>query len=114
MYEDRGDGLFLLWITVMTLVVFLLVGWYGLNCKVIETYDFHAVITDLDSRLYYNPASKVTTRRYYLTWVDGNETGRERISASEYHCLKVGDFIHIYATVQETPFGERTIYEIKP
>lgn len=113
MYEDRGDAMFLLWITVMTLVVFLLVGWYGLNCEVVEAYDFHAVITNLDSRLYYNPASKVTTRRYYLTWVDGDEKGRERISASEYHRLQVGDMVHVYATIQETPLGEIKYYEIR-
>ena len=113
MYESRGDAMFLLWVTVITLVVLLFVGWYVSNCEVVEIYDFHAVITDLDSRLYHNPASKVTTRRYYLTWVDGYETGRTRISASKYHNLQVGDMVHVYATIQSTPLGEMKYYEIR-
>ena len=113
MYEDRGDGMFWLWVVIITMVVLLFAGWYGSNCEVVETYDFHAVITDLDSRLYYNHASKLTTRKYYLTWVDGYETGRERISASEYRKLQIGDMVHVYATIQETPFGEMKYYEIR-
>ena len=113
MYENRGDGMFWLWVVIITMVVLLFAGWYGSNCEVVETYDFHAVITDLDSRLYHNPASKITTRRYYLTWVDGNEQGRERISASKYHSLQIGDMVHVYATIQKTPFGEMKYYEIR-
>lgn len=113
MYENRGDGMFWLWVVIITMVVLIFAGWYGSNCKVVETYDFHAVITDLDSRLYYNPASKLTTRKYYLTWADGNETGRERISRSKYHSLRIGDMVHVYATVQATPFGEMKHYEIR-
>ena len=113
MYEDRGDGMFWLWVVIITMVALIFAGWYGSNCKVVETYDFHAVITDLDSRLYYNPASKLTTRKYYLTWADGDEIGRERIDRSKYHSLRIGDMVHVYATVQETPFGEMKYYKIR-
>lgn len=76
------------------------------ECEV-ESYSFHATITDkaiVDE--YRKP------REYLLFFVDGEEAGAVDVMTHEYARYAIGDTILVNATVVESIFGEGVIYDL--
>ena len=69
--------------------------------ETIETYAFHATVTDkavVDER--YQP------RCYILFFVDGDEAGEVWVTPADYARHGIGDLIRVEAEVRENIFGE--------
>ena len=96
----------------IALICFLL-HWFGslaleaVTIHEVETYSFHATITDkaiVDE--YRQP------REYLLFFVDGEEAGAVDVMAHEYARYAIGDMILVNATVAENYHDEWVFYDL--
>ena len=93
--------------TFVAAAIFFL-AWGTIGTHEVETYSFHAEITDKAVTDKYRSATK-----YHIFWCDGDEAGSDRVSASTYARYSIGDLIEVEATVEQDWFGnEFTTYDL--
>jgi len=103
-FRTIGDIIFF---TFIAIAIFFL-AWFTIGIHEVETYSFHAEITDKAVTEKYRSAPK-----YHIFWCDGDEAGADRVSASTYARYSIGDLIEIEATVKQDWFGtEFTTYDV--
>ena len=91
----------------VTLAVFCLL-WLTIGTDEVETYSFHAEITDKAVSDEYRHATE-----YLIFWCDGEEAGCDEVAASTYARYRIGDLIEVEATVKQDWFGnEFTSYNL--
>ena len=84
------------------------VAWFTIGVDEVETYSFHAEITDKAVTDEYRHATE-----YLIFWCDGEEAGCDEVSASIYARYRIGDLIEVEATVKQDWFGtEFTTYNV--
>lgn len=82
-------------------MLFLLPVLESVTYHTVETYAFHATVTDkavVDER--YQP------RCYVLFFVDGDEAGEVWVTSADYARHSIGDLIRVEVEVRENIFGE--------
>lgn len=89
--------------TFIAALLFLLV-WGTIGTYEVETYSFHAEITDKAVTEKYRSNTK-----YHIFWCDGEEAGSDRVSASTYARYSIGDLIEVEATIEQDWFGNEFI-----
>ena len=83
-------------------------AWGTIGTHEVETYSFHAEITDKAVTDKYRSNTK-----YHIFWRDGDEAGSDRVNASTYARYSIGDLIEVEATVEQDWFGNEFVtYEI--
>jgi hypothetical protein len=83
-------------------------AWFTIGVHEVETYSFHAEITDKAVTDKYR-----STTEYHIFWCDGELAGSDRVNASTYARYSIGDLIEVEATVNQDWFGnEFTVYEL--
>lgn len=93
--------------TVLAIIIFCVL-WFTVGTHEVETYSFHAEITDKAVTEKYRSAPK-----YHIFWCDGEEAGCDEVGASTYARYRIGDLIEIEATVKQDWFGiEFTTYNV--
>ena len=93
--------------TIVAAAVFFMV-WFTIGVHEVETYSFHAEITDKAVTDKYRSSTK-----YHIFWCDGEEAGCDEVSASTYARYSIGDLIEVEATVEQDWFGnEFTTYNV--
>ena len=89
-------------------VAFFFIAWFTIGVDEVETYTFHAEITDKAVTDEYRHATE-----YLIFWCDGEEAGCDEVSASTYARYRIGDLIEVEATVKQDWFGtEFTRYNL--
>lgn len=86
---------------ILAAVLFLLPVLECATYHTVETYAFHATVTDkavVDER--YQP------RCYILFFVDGDEAGEVWVTPADYARHGIGDLIRVEVEVRENIFGE--------
>lgn len=86
---------------ILAAMLFLLPVLECATYHTVETYAFHATVTDkavVDER--YQP------RCYILFFVDGDEAGEVWVTPADYARHGIGDLIRVEAEVRENIFGE--------
>lgn len=102
--EAIGNILFFAFIAI---AIFML-AWLTIGIHEVETYSFHAEITDKAMSDKYRHVTE-----YLIFWCDGEEAGYDEVSTSTYARYRIGDLIEIEATVKQDWFGtEFTTYVI--
>lgn len=92
---------------LVAFIIFCLL-WFTIGTHEVETYSFHAEITD----------KAVTSKRsgstkYHIFWCNGEEAGSDRVSASTYARYRIGDLIEVEAVIEQDWFGnEFTTYNV--
>lgn len=83
-------------------------AWFTIGVYEVETYSFHAEITDKAVTDRYRSSTK-----YHIFWCDSELAGSDQVNASTYARYSIGDLIEIEATVKQDWFGnEFTIYNV--
>ena len=91
----------------IAIVIFCML-WFTVGTNEIETYSFHAEITDKAVTDKYRSNTKS-----HIFWCDGEEAGSDRVSASTYARHTIGDLIEIKAIVEGDWFGNEFVtYEV--
>ena len=91
----------------IAILIFML-AWLTIGIYEVETYSFHAEITDKAVTDEYRHATE-----YLIFWCDGEEAGCDEVGASTYARYRIGDLIEIEATVKQDWFGtEITVYNV--
>jgi hypothetical protein len=86
---------------ILAAMLFLLPVLECATYHTVETYAFHATVTDkavVDER--YQP------RCYILFFVDGDEAGEVWVTPADYARHGIGDLIRVEVEVRENIFGE--------
>ena len=97
----------ILYITFIAIAIFF-VAWFTIGVYEVETYSFHAEITDKAVTDEYRHATE-----YLVFWCDGEEAGCDEVSSSTYARYRIGDLIEVEATVKQDWFGtEFTTYNV--
>ena len=82
--------------------------WFTIGTHEVETYTFHAEITDKAVTDEYRHATE-----YLIFWCDGEEAGCDEVSANTYARYSIGDLIEVEAVVKQDWFGnEFTSYNL--
>ena len=93
--------------SIVAIVVFCM-AWFTIGVHEVETYSFHAEITDKAVTDKYRSSTE-----YHIFWCDGDEAGSDRVSASTYARYSIGDLIEVEATIEQDWFGnEFTTYNL--
>ena len=93
--------------TFIAFAIFFL-AWITIGTYEVETYSFHAEITDKAVTDKYRSAPK-----HHIFWCDGELAGSDQVNASTYARYGIGDLIEIEATVNQDWFGnEFTTYDV--
>jgi hypothetical protein len=96
-----------LYLTFIAVAIFFL-AWLTIGVYEVETYSFHAEITDKAVTDKYRSVPK-----YHIFWCDGDEAGVDLVGASTYARYSIGDLIEVEATVKQDWFGtEFTTYNL--
>lgn len=102
--ETIGNIIFF---TFISIAIFML-AWLTIGIHEVETYSFHAEITDKAVSDEYRRATE-----YLIFWCDGEEAGCDEVSANTYARYRIGDLIEIEATAKRDWFGtEFTTYNV--
>lgn len=89
-------------------VALFFIAWFTIGVYEVETYTFHAEITDKAVTDEYRSATE-----YLIFWCDGEAAGCDEVSASTYARYSIGDLIEVEATVNQDWFGtEFTRYSV--
>lgn len=82
--------------------------WFTIGTHEVETYSFHAEITDKAITDKYR-----NNTEYHIFWCNGEEAGSDRVSASTYARYSIGDLVEVEAVVEQDWFGnEFTTYNV--
>lgn len=82
--------------------------WFTIGTHEVETYSFHAEITDKAVTDKYR-----SNTEYHIFWCNGEEAGSDRVSANTYARYSIGDLIEVEAVVEQDWFGnEFTTYNV--
>ena len=97
----------ILYITFIAIAIFFL-AWLIIGVHEVETYSFHAEITDKAVTDEYRHATE-----YLIFWCNDENAGCDEVSASTYARYCIGDLIEVEATVKQDWFGtEFTTYNL--
>ena len=78
--------------------------WFTIGTHEIETYSFHAEITDKAVTDKYR-----SNTEYHIFWCNGEEAGSDRVSASTYARYGIGDLIEVEVVVEQDWFGNEFV-----
>lgn len=89
-------------IVVYSLVAFTIfcLLWFTIGIHEVETYSFHAEITDKAVTDKY-----CSNTEYHIFWCNDEEAGSDRVSASTYARYGIGDLIEVEVVVEQDWFG---------
>lgn len=96
-----------LFYSFVAFVVFCLL-WFTIGTHEVETYTFHAEITDKAVTDKYRSSTE-----YHIFWCDGEEAGSDKVGSNTYARYSIGDLIEIEAVIEQDWFGnEYTTYSV--
>jgi hypothetical protein len=107
-HETIANVIFNIIFYAFVAVAFFFIAWFTIGVDEVETYTFHAEITDKAVTDEYRHATE-----YLIFWCDGEEAGCDEVAASTYARYRIGDLIEVEATVKQDWFGtEFTRYNL--
>lgn len=82
--------------------------WFTIGTHEVETYTFHAEITDKAVTDKYRSSTE-----YHIFWCNGEEAGSDRVGSNVYARYSIGDLIEVEAVIEQDWFGnEFTSYNL--
>lgn len=78
--------------------------WFTIGTHEIETYSFHAEITDKAVTNKYHGGTK-----YLIFWCNDEEAGSDEVDASTYARYSIGDLIEVETVVEQDWFGNEFV-----
>ena len=107
-YETIANVIFNIIFYAFVAVALFFIAWFTVGTDEVETYSFHAEITDKAVTDEYRHATE-----YLIFWCDGEEAGCDEVSSNTYARYSIGDLIEVEATVKQDWFGnEFTRYNL--
>jgi hypothetical protein len=87
-------------LVIIFVIAALVYGFFGLT--EVETYTFHATITNME---VVKRADGRSSFSHYIYWVDGMLSGADKVSGNVYARYREGDLIEITGVIEEDWFG---------
>lgn len=84
-------------------IIFCLL-WFTIGTYEVETYIFHAEITDKAVTDKYR-----SNTEYHIFWSNGEEAGSDKVGSDVYARYRIGDLIEVEAVVEQDWFGNEYI-----
>lgn len=95
-----GDFIFDVFLYALVAATIFGLAWFTIGTYEVETYTFHAEITDKAVTDEYRRATE-----YLIFWCDDEVAGCDEVSASTYARYRIGDLIEVEAIVKQDWFG---------
>lgn len=97
--------------SVVVILFILAVVLWGMSFHEVETYTFHATITNME----VTRAHQSYYTRHYVYWCDGDVAGATQVEPITYARYREGDLIEITGVIKADCFGNETeSFEIRP